>query len=302
MTIILKYANEYSKNRIVKIYDSPLTFHIAALTGKIDSIKNRLKKIIEVQNKYSNLIVKRRVLDRADAYVRASKDKELVNLEKKAGYYEFGIGADGAASVEILKKMRKGDLDLKNNLLKAFKHCEENQRIPEILYIFGDKDHNKEILKKTKELCLYLLNEFSSSIYRGFPAKTWMIGNRNWTEDTSWRNSLEYKELLNNPELFISLEVTSLQNYISMPNKELRKLTNKYAVEMSFEAHKIGRVQSLLTIPPMKKDGYELMDLESFEKLKEIIGIYMPNLANGLTLGNLNDYYKEINRALPKDV
>ena len=106
---------------------------------------------------------------------------------------------------------------------------------------------------------------------------------------------------MNDSKNFINLDFTSLGNYISHPNEEMRKEVNRVAIEMSAKAHELGRVQSFLTIPEMTTDGRELMSEESFERLREIIAVYSPVLAEQMTLENLPELREKINANIPKD-
>src|SRR3989344_4418172 len=131
-------------------------------------------------------------------------------------------------------------------------------------------------------------------------AKNFIPGNRNWKR-AKWKQSETYQKLLDNPELFANLGFETLANTISHPDEDMRKLVNRYAIEMSHYAHKLGRVQSFLTIPIMETDGNELMDEGSFEMFKDIISEYAPEISKVLTLSNLPQHREEVNRLIPKD-
>ncbi len=265
-----------------------------------ETLKLELNKLINLQNEYG-IKMNLRALVRADSYNLASKDVELMSLVKDAGFYQFGFGADGAADPSLLKSMNKKDSNLKHSIVQAFDSCKQSGFTPEILYVFGIEEDTSETLIKTKEFCEELQIMFPESIYRGFPAKDNIVGNRNWKR-LSWSSSKEYKQLLSNPELFLNLGYETLANFISHPNESKRKDVNAAAIKMSKIAHDLKRVQSYLTIPLMKRDGHELMDESSFELFKEIIAVYMPNnFLNKLTLKNLPDFRNIINASIPKD-
>lgn len=275
-------------------------FQQAGKQGDVNVLKGYLREVISLKRKYG-IEIKLRALTRADSYLAASKDEELMDLVREAGFYQFGFGADGAADISLLKAMAKGNANLKSALLEAFSHMEEHGFTPEILYVFGIEQDTEDTLNKTKELCIGLMDYFKSSIYRGFPAKSNIPVNKNWKRD-SWKKTETYQELISNPKLFINLGFETLANFVSHPDEKARRLVNRYAIEMSYHAHKLGRVQSFLTIPIMETDGRELMNQESFEKLRQIIRLYAPEIADALTLENLPRFREELNQKIPKDV
>lgn len=281
-------------------YVTSLDFFQQALKGgNTTKLKRQLRDIVELKEKYG-IDLRLRALTRADSYMRATKDEELMDLTKRAGFYRFGFGADGAANVRLLRAMNKGTIDLKSELFEAFDHAEKNGFTPEILYVFGIEEDTEKTLQETRDLCLNLLYYFPKSIYRGFPAKNFIPGNFNWTR-ADWKNSKTRQKLLDNPELFANLGFETLASSISHTDQSIRKLVNKCAVEMSFVAHELGRVQSFLTVPIMKNDGHELMDEESFELFRKIVGNYAPKITKILTLENLPEHRKQLNRLIPKD-
>jgi len=267
--------------------------------GNTRKLKKQLEDIVNLQKEYS-IRLRLRALARADSYMFASEDKSLMELVKEAGFYQFGFGADGAANVNLLKAMKKGTSDLKSKLMETFGYSEKNGFTPEILYVFGIEEDTEGTLQETRDLCVGLLNNFQTSIYRGFPAKNFIPGNFNWTR-ADWKKSATRQKLLDNPELFANLGFETLANHISHPDQNARKLVNKYAIEMSYFAHQLGRVQSFLTVPIMETNGHELMDDESFEQFREIVGNYAPNIAKVLTMNNLPDYREQLNGLIPKD-
>jgi hypothetical protein len=281
-------------------YVTSLDFFQQADGGNIELLKKQMRTIIDVQEKYG-VKIKLRALTRADSYMKATHDEELMGLVKRAGFTQFGFGADGAADVSLLKAMRKGNQDLRSDLIKAFAHAESYGFVPEILYVFGITNDTPETLIKTRELCEALLTDFSSSVYRGFPAKDFIPGNRNWKKK-SWKQSGAYRKLLADPRQFINLGFETLANVISHEDLEKRICVNREAVAMSAIAHRLGRVQSYLTIPLMETDGHELMDQETFETFKHIAAHYvLKEILNKLTLENLPEYREELNKCIPKD-
>ena len=282
-------------------YCTSLDFFQQALKGgDIRKLERVLKDIAALKDRHG-ITVRLRALTRADSYLEATESQELLNLVKAAGFTTLGFGADGAANIALLRAIRKGTGNLGYQLLRAFEHAEESGFVPEILYVFGIPEDTEETLQQTRDLCADLLRRFPTSVYRGFPAKNWIPGNPNWREDQQWRGSPAQGKLLSDPSLFLNLGFEALANPLSHPNPQARKLTNKYAIEMSLQAHKLGRVQSFLTVPIMETDGHELMDEGSFEALREIISNYAPDIAPHLTLENLSEYRKELNRRIPKD-
>tara|TARA_Y100000034_G_scaffold131104_1_gene191088 strand:+ start:1165 stop:2652 length:1488 start_codon:yes stop_codon:yes gene_type:complete len=281
-------------------YVTSLDFFQQALKGgDTERIKKRLRDIINLKEEYG-IDLRLRALTRANSYVSASEDEELMDLVKEAGFYQFGFGGDGAANKDIQKAMNKGTTDLKSDILKSFKHMEKKGFIPEILYVFGIKEDTEETLRETRDLCTRLLDHFPSLIYRGFPAKDNILGNLNW-RNPEWKESEAYRKLLANPELFVNLGFETLANIVSHPDEEKRRLVNQCAVEMSHYAHELGRVQSFLTVPIMESDGHELMDENSFEMFKDIVSKYAPEISSLLTLENLPNYREKLNQLIPKD-
>jgi len=295
----LNIAKRLEINELSAYVTSLDFFQQAFMGGNPTKLKRQLQDIVEVQEEYG-IGLRLRALTRADSYMRAAQDEELMDLTKRSGFYQFGFGADGAANVRLLRAMRKGTRDLESKLLEAFDHSERNGFTPEILYVFGIEEDTEQTLQETRDLCVGLLNNFPTSIYRGFPAKNFIPGNFNWRR-ADWKNSETRQKLLDNPELFANLGFETLANHISHPDQNARKLVNRYAVEMSYVAHQLGRVQSFLTVPIMETDGHELMDEESFKQFKEIVENYAPEIAKTLTLDNLPEHRKQLNMSIPKD-
>jgi len=296
---LLGKAKEFGINRM-SMYCTSLDFFQQALPGgNLNTLAGKLKEIIQLQEKYG-IKLKLRALTRADSYNAAAESTEIWNLVKEAGFVKFGFGADGAASIEVLRAMRRGTTNLKSDIIKAFEHTQIHGFIPEMLYVFGIPEDTEETLCATKDFCSELLRKFPNSQYRGFPAKNEIPGNSNWKNE-KWKQSSAYQQLLSNPILFLNLGFETLVNNISHPDQTKRKLVNRYAIEMSYIAHESGRVQSYLTVPIMETDGYELMDEKSFERFREIIKIYIPDISKSLTLRDLPVHRAEINRFIPKD-
>ena len=281
-------------------YVTSLDFFQQSLKGgDLIKLKKQLEDIIALEKEFG-IPLRLRALTRADSYMEATRDPEMISLAKQAGFYQFGFGADGAANTKLLKAMHKGTADLESRLLQAFPHTEQNGFTPEILYVFGIEADTSETLTETGNLCIGLLNHFPTSIYRGFPAKDNIPGNAHWSRE-SWKRSEAYQKLLSNPQLFANLGFEALANNISHPNEEKRKQVNAKAIEMSHAAHRLGRVQSFLTIPFMDTDVREVMDEQSFETFKEIVSNYAPHIAPILTRENLPEHRAELNRLIPKD-
>ncbi|HYO56140.1 radical SAM protein [Archangium sp.] len=274
-------------------------FQQALFGGDLSQLTHRLEQIIALSERYG-VKFHLRALTRADSYVAAMKIDGLFDLVQAAGFHTFGFGADGAASTTLLRAMRRGSEGLGSDLLKSFAHAQEHGLVPEILYVFGIPEDTVETLDETKSLCIGLLKEFPSSIYRGFPAKNQIPGNRNW-QKPAWLQSSTYQTLLSEPRLFANLGFEALANEISHPNPVLRKLTNHYAVEMSYAAHEMDRVLSYLTLPVSLADSPELMDEPTFELFRDIVARYAPEVASGLRLGDLPERRTLINELIPKD-
>ncbi len=283
----------------LSFYCTSLDFFQDALgrdaSGKLEE---RLETIERVGSE-NGIKLRLRALTRADSYLKAI-DLGLVNMSKDAGFYQFGFGADGAADVRLLKAIHKGDTRLETKLFRGFQHAEDNGISPEILYVFGIPEDTDETLAKTRDLCIEMLEQFGTSVYRGFPAKNEIPGNANWLNH-NFRGSNSHMRLIEEPRLFLNLGFETLANSVSHPDEKLRKKVNKCAVEMSHKAHELGRVQSFLTVPLMDTDGHELMDEASFDLFREIARKYAPDFVDDLTLENLPDYRAKLNRRIPKD-
>ena len=285
---------------------SDLSFYCTSLDFFQDALRpqgngdleKRLKSIAQIKDS-NGVGIRLRALVRADSYLKGA-DSGLVDLAKDAGFYQFGFGADGAADISLLKAIHKGDNRLETRLFRAFQHAEDRDISPEILYVFGIPEDTDETLDKTRDLCAELLEQFPTSVYRGFPAKNEIPGNANW-KLPEFKLSEHYDRLMRDPSLFINLGFETLANSISHPDFKLRRKVNSRAVQMSQKAHELGRVQSFLTIPIMDTDGNELMDERSFDVFRDIVRNYAPELADELTLENLPDYREELNRRIPKD-
>jgi hypothetical protein len=284
----------------LEFYCTSLDFFQQALPGQhLDRLTGRLMQIIALQEKYGVRLILR-ALTRANSYNAAMSSGEVLSLVKQAGFRKFGFGADGAASLEILRAMRRGTKSLKSDLITAFEHAESNGLVPEMLYVFGIPEDTEDTLRATRDFLVGLLREFPNSQYRGFPAKNEIPGNSNWSAD-KWRRSEPYDLLFSDPRLFLNLGFETLANIISHPDAMERRRVNHYAIDMSLIAHEFGRVQSYLTVPIMMTDGHELMDETSFGSFVEIIRRYTGGLTNCLTLTDLPDCRHEINKYIPKD-
>jgi hypothetical protein len=284
----------------LEFYCTSLDFFQQALPGqKLEKLTSRLNQIIALQEKYGVKLTLR-ALTRANSYNAAMSSSEVLSLVKQAGFRKFGFGADGAASLELLRAMRRGTTSLKSELIAAFEHAEINGLVPEMLYVFGIPEDTEDTLRATRDFLIGLLKEFPNSQYRGFPAKNEIPGNSNWTAN-KWHGSDVYDLLFSDPRLFLNLGFETLANVISHPDSTVRKRVNHYAIDMSLIAHEFGRVQSYLTIPIMMTNGHELMDENDFESLLKIIRRYTGGLTDCLTLRELPDCRHEINKYIPKD-
>jgi radical SAM superfamily enzyme YgiQ (UPF0313 family) len=300
----LEYLMQKAKNfglTELDFYCTSLDFFQQALPGgNLALLIEKLESIIELREKFG-IKLKLRALTRADSYNAAVRSEGILDLVKKAGFFKFGFGADGAASVELLRAMSKGTNTLRSEILTAFTHAQKNGFVPEILYVFGIPEDDEETLCKTKDLCVSLLEEFPSSQYRGFPAKNEIPGNLNW-KNPAWHQSEAYQRLLTHPDLFTNLGFETLANIVSHQESLKRRLVNHFAVEMSYVAHELGRVQSYLTVPIMETDASELMDEATFELFQQIIKRYAPQMPDHLTPRCLHEFRGELNRLIPKDI
>ena len=296
-----RLACEHGIGRL-KFYVTSLDFFQQFLPGgRPELLLSRLRDVIAIRERY-RLDIELRALTRADSYNAAMASQEVLSLVKTAGFRTFGFGADGAASVSLLRAMKKGSDNLRSDLLMAFAHAEHHGLVPEILYVFGIPEDTPETLAETKALCVGLLREFPNSVYRGFPAKNAIPGNRNW-QDVARRNDTCYRRLLEQPALFANLGFETLANSVSHGDVGVRKAVNRYAVEMSYTAHELNRVQSYLTIPieASGEDSLGLLDPASFDLFREIIRLYARDLADDVELYSLANYRVALNRLMPKD-
>lgn len=284
----------------LNMYCTSLDFFQQMLPGGDPALLVRqLQDLLDVKEQHG-IELRLRALTRADSYLRAMESPVIRDLVARAGFYKFGFGADGAASVQLLKAMHKGTRELRSDLLSAFELAEELGHVPEILYVFGIPEDTEETLAGTRNLCVALLESFQTSEYRGFPAKNEIPGNLNW-QRAEWRQSGGYRRLLTSPNLFVNLGFETLANSISHDDEAKRRAVNAYAVDMSYVAHEFGRVQSYLTVPITQTGGGELMDSRTFGQFREIVARYAPEIAPSLTLDNLPSYRADLNRLIPKD-
>jgi hypothetical protein len=292
-------ARSYGITRL-QLYCTSLDFFQQALPNQdIGLLIRKLEEIIEIKDRFG-LTLELRALTRAGSYNAAMASAEVLSLVKAAGFRKFGFGADGAASLEILKAMRRGTATLKSDLLSAFDHAENHGLVPEMLYVFGIPEDTEETLAATRDFLIGLLDAFPTSQYRGFPAKNEIPGNQNWGGSV-WRNSSGYRSLFAEPQLFLNLGFETLANVISHQDPVKRRLVNRFAVEMSLIAHRYGRVQSFLTVPVIREDGSELMDEQTCEWFREIIRQYVGSACDTLSLASLAESRVEVNRHIPKD-
>ncbi|GAB2913803.1 radical SAM protein [Streptomyces mayteni] len=281
-------------------YCTSLDFFQQALPGgDLELLVSRLEAIVEVREQHPGLSIGLRALTRADSYNAAMRSDHVRDLVLRAGFNRFGFGADGAASVAILRAMRKHADTLRSDLLNAFHHMEEHGLVPEILYVFGIPEDTADSLAETRALCGLLLETFPTSEYRGFPAKNEIPGNANWNR-RGWRGSPGHQQLLDQPDQFLNLGFEALANEISHPDPETRLMVNRYAVDMSRYAHELGRVGSYLTVPVATASA-PIMDAPTLAAFRDIAANYAPSLAADLTSDNLGDHRAALNSAIPKD-
>ncbi|MFB7273469.1 hypothetical protein [Streptomyces sp. NPDC056244] len=284
----------------LNLYCSSLDFFQQALPGgDLELLTGQLESIIELKERHPGLHIDLHALTRADSYNAAMNSDHVRDLVLNAGFNRFGFGADGAASVEVLRAMRKHADTLRSDLVTAFQHMEENGLTPEILYVFGIPEETPETLAETRALCGLLLETFPSSEYRGFPAKNEIPGNANWNR-TGWKGSAAHQRLLDEPDQFLNLGFETLANEISHEDPEMRLLVNHYAVDMSRHAHDLGRVRSYLTVP-VSSPGAPVMDERTLDGFREIAANYAPELTADLTTENLSERRAALNSAIPKD-
>ncbi|TDC13069.1 hypothetical protein E1265_28615 [Streptomyces sp. 8K308] len=282
------------------LYCTSLDFFQQALPGgDLDLLVGRLETIIEVREQHPGLTIGLHALTRADSYNAAMRSDHVRDLVLRAGFDRFGFGADGAASVAVLRAMRKHADTLRSDLITAFQHMEENGLIPEILYVFGVPEDTQETLSETRALCGLLLETFPNSEYRGFPAKNEIPGNANWNRP-GWKGSAAHRQLLDQPDHFLNLGFEALANETSHPDPETRMMVNRYAVDMSQYAHELGRVRSYLTIP-VATPGAPIMDDATLGAFRDITAHYAPDVAGDLTPENLSEHRVALNSAIPKD-
>ncbi|MYW05901.1 radical SAM protein [Streptomyces sp. SID3343] len=283
----------------IDLYCTSLDFFQQALPGgDIARLTRLLEGVIELRERHG-LDIGLRALTRADSYNAAMKSEQIRDLTAGAGFSRFGFGADGAASADVVRAMRKHADGLRSELLRAFEHMEANRFVPEILYVFGIPEDTRDTLAETRELCGLLLETFPNSEYRGFPAKNEIPGNSNWNR-RGWQGSAAHTRLLDEPDLFLNLGFETLANEISHPDPDKRLMVNRFAVDMSHLAHELGRVGSYLTVP-VADEGVEIMDDPTMSRYREIVANYAPDLAPGLRPDNLVAQRTELNSAIPKD-
>ncbi|MEV7683144.1 hypothetical protein AB0O64_32080 [Streptomyces sp. NPDC088341] len=284
----------------LNLYCTSLDFFQQALPGgDMEQLTAQLESVVELKERHPGLDIGLHALTRADSYNAAMVSDQVRDLVLRAGFDRFGFGADGAASVEVLRAMRKHADTLRSDLITAFQHMEENGLVPEILYVFGVPEETAETLAETRDLCGLLLETFPTSEYRGFPAKNEIPGNANWNR-AGWKGSAAHQRLLDEPDHFLNLGFETLANEISHPDPEMRMLVNRYAVDMSRHAHDLGRVRSYLTVP-VASPGAQVMDDRTLDGFREIVSHYAPEAAEGLNAGNLAERRGALNSAIPKD-
>ncbi|TDC74281.1 hypothetical protein [Streptomyces hainanensis] len=282
------------------LYCTSLDFFQQALPGgDLDLLVARLEAIVDVRERHPGLTLGLHALTRADSYNAAMRSDHVRDLVLRAGFDRFGFGADGAASVAVLRAMRKHADSLRSDLITAFAHMEETGLTPEILYVFGIPEDTEATLAETRALCGLLLETFPSSEYRGFPAKNEIPGNANWNRP-GWKDSPAHRQLLDQPDHFLNLGFEALANETSHPDPGTRLMVNRYAVDMSRYAHELGRVRSYLTVP-VASPGAPIMDDATLAAFRDITAHYAPDVAAGLTPENLAERRVPLNAAIPKD-
>ncbi|GCD97738.1 hypothetical protein [Embleya hyalina] len=294
-----RLARRFGLSRLY-LYCTSLDFFQQALPGgDLGLLTAQLEAVIAVEEQYPDIRIGLHALTRADSYNAAMRSEHVRDLVLRAGFDRFGFGADGAASVAVLRAMRKHADTLRSDLITAFQHMEENNLVPEILYVFGIPEDTEDTLAETRALCGLLLETFPSSEYRGFPAKNEIPGNSNWNR-SGWKGSAARHRLLREPDHFLNLGFEALANETSHRDPATRLLVNRYAVDMSRHAHDLGRVRSYLTLP-LATPGAAIMDEPTLEGFRDLAAHYAPHAAADLRTDTLTDLRAVLNSAIPKD-
>jgi len=102
----LEIARELDKKSL-DFYVTALDFGQQALPhGNPGLLNAALGDVIMMSERYG-IEVHNRALTRADSYLALVRDDALLKRIHDAGFYQFGIGADGASSVDVLRAMHR---------------------------------------------------------------------------------------------------------------------------------------------------------------------------------------------------
>ena len=302
---ILRKAKGFGLSEL-RLYATSLDFFQQALISKDSRMPNvveRLDSLANLQERY-DIRLRIRALTRYDSYNRAMESKEILDLARRAGFYKFGFGIDGTASDRMLSAIKKGISssrgEPREQLLHAIEHCHGSFDEVEGLLVVGTKGSTREGLNDENEMIRGFLEKFPNFNIRFFPSKNAIAGNENWI-NLRYTDPEAHSKLLDDPLRFLDLGYETFANRISHPDVEMRKMVNHSVISMSEAAHALGRLDSFPTIPFMEKDGYELMDPQYFDKYKEFIRRFAPDITSSLTLENLPKRQFQVNKAVPRD-
>jgi len=185
-------------------------------------------RLLLLESRYIGFQINFRALATVTSFLKVHETcPELLLKLIKSGLYRIGFGVDGASPI-VWKKTKKPHT--KSGCINAIKIIKEQYGItPEILMVFGYDEFDTE---KTLKLALefaYQMNVKYGAIPRPHVAKDFIPGSDNW-------NSPEYsdrvKALINNPDLFLNLDFTSLPSEITHTDEKFRCLISKYYMDM----------------------------------------------------------------------
>ncbi len=228
-TDIIKKDVAYLTERAEKLGIKELTMYMSNLDvfQSPQPLKEFAKAIIEIKEDRPTIDIKLRGLSTVEMYLHARKDKELIRLMKEAGFHTVGFGIDGATA-EVHRRTKKpigNEQDCIDAIIKSY----EDGFTPEVLMVFGHEGvDTKESLQSAYEFAKEMQDKYGA-IPRPHIAKAFIPGNDGWKSE-KYRAQVE--RLIEEPQLFQSLDFTALPTKFTHPDDTQRELATEWYLKM----------------------------------------------------------------------
>jgi len=195
-----------------------------------DKLLDFAKMCKRLKSKYAGFGLKLRGLATVDSFL-AARNENSGSIEElvEAGFHTVGFGVDGITS-QVWRAIKKGH-NTEEKCIEAIRSAKQDFGItPELLMVFGhDGIDTAESLQSA-----YLFTQDMVDLYGAVPrphvSKSFVPGNDGWTDSVNFD---VVEKLMQNPELFQSLDFTALPSVLTHPNREIRELATEYFLRIA---------------------------------------------------------------------